>query len=133
MIKKLVLGFMVCGCVSGNAMQCSEVGLSEERDKVFALCCKAVAVGDKENRDKFIDKLYKFNMTCEEIWPSISSYCDEEKHITYPQFKLHQAEILVYMSILHHAIKSGLLQSPQRRRGFLHWYNKQNKQLQQWL
>lgn len=130
MKNMLVLLFFAA---TGSAALCSDEGLPENRQKIFALCCNAVAVGDKENQGKLIKRLYEFNVPCEEIWSGISSYCNQEKSIVYSQFKLHQTEILVYMSLLHYAIEHSLLQDQQRKRSFIHWYNKQNKQLQQWL
>lgn len=114
-------------------MNYPDVNQDEEKQKAFALCCHAVAIGDKQNQNTLLSNLYKFNTSCEEIWSSVVNYCNDKKQITYPQFKLHQAEILVYMSLFHYAIKNDLFQNQQRKKGFLHWYNSQNKQLQQWM
>jgi hypothetical protein len=80
-----------------------------QNQKLFFSCCNALATGNDTVRNETMRQLQKLRIDYETLMNNVLQYYDyKSKQIDYSQFRIHQAEILVFFSLMNYAIRSGL-------------------------
>jgi hypothetical protein len=126
-MKKLLYAAVVVFGMFGVSEGMSEQGAQE----TFRDCCRAVATRDEKSGKEAFGKLERSHITCENLIQGLQPYCSNHE-IDYLQFKLHQAEILVYLSLMSYAILNNCLNDLRLKGRFIHWYNKQTRLIKSW-